>query len=271
MTHIHVPDGVLPLWLWLAGWVATLVLLTVASRVAGRDADVRRRVPLLAVLAAMMLVAMSSEIVPLAYHLNLTVVAGTLLGPALSPIAAFIVCVILALLGHGGVTVIGLNTLLIAAEMVVGGLLVRALIRALGRSRVPAAAAISTVITLALTTTLLVFVVALAGSASLSARESGALDPAQLRFSNPVSDGVFDVGLFSGGEDAHGAEAPGDAEQFSVRRFATIVFVLGPIGWVLEAFVTALVLGYIARVRPSLLWVRMPSRRQIAGDETEER
>ena len=120
MTHIHIPDGVLPLWLWLAGWLLTVAVLWLAGRV-GSTADARRRVPLLAVLSAMMLVAMSSEIVPLAYHLNLTVIAGTLLGPVLAPIAAFIVCVILALLGHGGITVIGLNTILIAAEMVLGG------------------------------------------------------------------------------------------------------------------------------------------------------
>ncbi len=201
MTHIHIPDGVLPLWLWLGGWVLTVLMLVVVGR-AGSDYEARRRVPLLAVLSALMLVAMSSEIVPLAYHLNLTVIAGTLLGPILSPIAAFIVCVILALLGHGGVTVIGLNTLLISAEMVIGGLLVRGLVRLLGRNRVPLAAGLGTVTTLAITTTLLVVVVALAGTSAATTRETGALDPGSLRFSNPLSDGVFRLGLFSGGEAA---------------------------------------------------------------------
>ncbi len=269
MTHIHIPDGVLPLWLWLGGWLLTLGVLWVAGR-AGAGAESRRRVPLLAVLSAMMLVAMSSEIVPLAYHLNLTVIAGTLLGATLSPIAAFIVCVILALLGHGGVTVIGLNTLLISAEMIVGGLLVRTFIRALGRGRVPLAAALATVVTLAVTTAMLVGVVALAGAGSATARETGALDPGSLSFSNPVSDGVFSLGLFSGGE-APPAGAPAAAEQISVARFATVVFVLGPIGWALEALVTALVLGYVARVRPSLLWAPVPGRARPAGNESEER
>ena len=68
-----------------------------------------------------MLVGMSSEIIPIAYHINLTVLAGILLGPWLSIISAVIVNVMLALLGHGGVTVIGLNTLVISTEMIAGG------------------------------------------------------------------------------------------------------------------------------------------------------
>ncbi len=269
MTHIHIPDGVLPLWLWLGGWLLTLGVLWVAGR-AGSGAESRRRVPLLAVLSAMMLVAMSSEIVPLAYHLNLTVIAGTLLGTALSPIAAFIVCVILALLGHGGVTVIGLNTLLISAEMVIGGAMVRTFIGLLGKRRVPLAAGLATIVTLAVTTAMLVGIVALAGTTSATSRETGALDPGSLRFSNPVSAGVFKLGLFSGGE-APATPAAQAAGQVSVARFATVVFVLGPIGWALEAIVTALVLGYVARVRPSLLWPRVERRIRLPGDESEER
>ncbi len=60
--------------------------------------------------------------------MNLTVIAGVLLGPVLSVIAAFIVEVVLAMLGHGGVTVLGLNTLMISAEMVLGWALFRALV-----------------------------------------------------------------------------------------------------------------------------------------------
>ena len=108
-----------------------------------------------------------------------------LLGPVLSVIAAFIVEVVLAMLGHGGVTVLGLNTLMIAAEMVLGWALFRGLIAVLGRQRVRAAAGIATVLTLATTTTLLVVLVALAGGGAATARETGALDPATLTFANP--------------------------------------------------------------------------------------
>ena len=260
MTHIHIPDGVLPTWLWVTGWVAALLLLWLSAK-ASSDIEARRRVPLLAVIASVMLVTMSSEIVPLAYHLNLTVVAGVLLGPALSPIAAFVVVLILALLGHGGITVVGLNTILIAAEMLRGAALFRAFVRVLGRPRVRTAAFASTVLTLAVTTALLVAVVGVAGTVGATSRETGALDPGTLTFANPFSEGVFQSGLFgeAGGEAPAPAPAPppapaAEGAEFSVARFAAVVFVLGPIGWVLEAFIASLVLGYVARVRPSLLW-----------------
>ncbi|NTU71275.1 MAG: hypothetical protein HGB10_05600 [Coriobacteriia bacterium] len=246
MSHIHLPDGVLPTWLWVLGWAAALALVFVAGRLAERD-DVRRKVPLLAVVSALMLVAMSSEIVPLAYHINLTVVAGVLLGPVLSVIAAFIVEVVLAMLGHGGVTVLGLNTLMIAGEMIVGWALVRGML-ALMPTRVRPATFIATVLALATTTTLLVGLVALSGSARATERETGALDPATLTFANPLSGGVFATGLFAGGEEAEAGAAP-----ISVTRFAAVVYTLGPLGWVLEGLISAWILGYIARVRPSLL------------------
>jgi len=269
VSHIHIPDGVLPLWLWLSGWVLALVLVAIAGRVAER-AEVRRKVPLLAVIAGLMLVAMSSEVIPIAYHINLTVVAGVLLGPALSIIAAFIVEVVLAMLGHGGVTVLGLNTLMISAEMIAGWALFSAMVRMLGRDRVRWAAAISTVVTLALTTTLLVGIVALAGGGIAASRETGALDPATMSFANPLSGGVFRAGLFAGGEEpvagasgepaagATGAETgspPAESDtSLSVKRFALVVYTLGPVGWLLEALISAWILGYIASVRPGLLW-----------------
>lgn len=252
MSHIHIPDGVLPLWLWASGWLIALLWVFVAGRLAERT-DVRRKVPLLAVVSALMLVAMSSEIVPLAYHVNLTVVAGVLLGPVLSVIAAFIVEVVLAMLGHGGVTVLGLNTLMVATEMVLGWLLFRGCVLVLSRQRARAATVIATVLTLAATTTLLVGLVALAGTGAATARETGALNPATMTFANPLSGAVVRAGLFSGGEqEPEGGED--SASALSVGRFAAIVYTLGPLGWLLEALISAWVIGYVARVRPGLVW-----------------
>jgi cobalt/nickel transport system permease protein len=257
MSHIHIPDGILPVWLWASGWAVSLIVLWIASRRAER-ADVRRKVPLVAVISALVLIAMSSEIVPIAYHVNLTVVAGALLGPQLAIVAAFVVQVALALLGHGGVTVIGLNVIMTAAEMILGWLLFRGFVKLLGRRRVRWAGALATVITLAVTTTMLVGVVALAGTGAAAARETGALDPNNLTFASPFGDGVVSIGLFSGGEPHAGEEPGGGGEgtsaPLSVRRFATVVYTLGPIGWLIEALVTAAVLGYVAHVRPSLLF-----------------
>lgn len=270
MSHIHIPDGVLPWWLWLAGWLVTAALLGLASRRATR-AGTRRAVPIIGAVSALVLVSMSSEIVPIAYHVNLTVIAGVLLGPWLGMIAAFIVVLVLALLGHGGITVVGLNTLVIATEIALGWALVRGGTRLFGIARVRPVAAVSTVLTLAITTTMLVGVVAIAGTGATT-REIGALDAETLEFRNPFSGGLFSIGLLGHGHEAeedHDVEAGhedegGDAHAdedahahgatLSVSRFAAVVYTLGPIGWLLEALVTAGVLGYVGRVRPSLLF-----------------
>jgi cobalt/nickel transport system permease protein len=264
MSHIHIPDGVLPAWLVAAGWVAALALVWYAARRA-RASDVRRKVPLLGVVAALVLVSMSTEVVPIAYHVNLTVIAGVLLGPWLGAIAAFIVVVFLALLGHGGVTVIGLNALMIAAEMALGWGLFRLLARLLGRRRVRWAAAVATVVTLAITTTLLVGLVALGGGGAATGRETGALDPASLTFANPFGGGLVSLGTLRGAEPAPAAPAA----PLSVARFAAVVYTLGPLGWLLEALVTASVLGYVARVRPQLVFggALAAPQRGPAGDE----
>lgn len=253
MSHIHIPDGVLPWWLWVPGWLLTLGLLSVASRFAVRG-ESRRAVPLVGAVSALVLVSMSSEIVPIAYHVNLTVIAGVLLGPWLGAVSAFVVVLVLALLGHGGVTVAGINTLIIASEMALGWALVRGAVRMLGAKHIRVLAGAATVLTLAITTTMLVGVVALAGSGA-TARETGALDTETLTFANPFSGGVISVGLLGGeheGESAeeHAAHAGG---TLSVARFAAVVYTLGPLGWLLEALVTAGILGYVARVRPSLV------------------
>lgn len=281
MSHIHIPDGVLPVWLWLSGWALALGLVFFAARRAPRT-RYRRAVPLLGVVSALMLVSMSSEIVPIAYHVNLSVLAGVLLGPYLGAVSAFIVVLTLAFLGHGGVTVVGLNTLVIASEVALGWALVRGGVRVLGRSRAPLVAGIATVLTLALSTSLLVGIVALAGTGAAS-RETGALDPETLEFKDPFSGRAVVIGLLSSEEhadeetggagqdagDGEGRPAPGEGRGLAVSRFAAVVFTLGPIGWVLEALVTAAIVGYVARVRPSLIFgdVVFEEHRPRYGDE----
>lgn len=273
MSHIHIPDGVLPVWLWLAGWLLTVGAVAIAARLSERS-EARRKVPLLGVVSALMLVAMSSEIVPLAYHVNLAVLGGIILGPVLSVVAAFIVELVLAMLGHGGVSVLGLNTVVIATEMIVGWSLFRLLVFAVGRRRVRPAAWTATVLTLALTTTMLVGIVWAGGSVAAS-RETGALDPTTLRFENPLAGGLFSAGLFSGGESDEDGEPQvenesADSSSLSVARFAAVVYTLGPIGWLLEGLMTAWIVGYVARVRPTLIFAGAladTARGVIPGDE----
>src|SRR4030067_494166 len=119
MSHIHLPDGVLPVWLWGSGLIVTLLVGMVLFRFSKKE-ELTRRLPLLGMMSAAMVLGASVEIVPIAYHVNLTVMSGILLGPSLIFLATLVVNVILALFGHGGITVIGLNTLILSIEGILG-------------------------------------------------------------------------------------------------------------------------------------------------------
>src|SRR3972149_1465646 len=119
MSHIHFPDGVLPVWLWASGFIVAILIGTILLRLTKKE-ELTRRLPLLGMMAAIMVLGASVEIVPIAYHVNLTVFSGILLGPSLIFLATFVVNVILALFGHGGITVIGLNTLTLSIEGILG-------------------------------------------------------------------------------------------------------------------------------------------------------
>lgn len=212
MSHLHLPDGILPLWLVLAGWLVTLAATLVDLRLASR-LDLRQSLPRLGFVSALMLLAMSAEILPLAYHLNLSVLAGILLGPAVGMLAALVVTLFLALLGHGGLTVVGLNAPLIGLEILLGSALFHGFLRL--RLSSPTAAALSTVIALATSTSAMVGVVWLSR-----------LDPAR---------------LLEHGNPAH------------FEAFVRLVYTLGSIGWALEALVTAGIVQYLCRVRPGLV------------------
>lgn len=217
MTHMHIPDGILPLWLWLSGFIVLLIALGF-SLFTLRAMDMKKKIPLLGALSAVMLVAMSLEILPIAYHINLSVVAGILLGPALGFVAALIANLILALMGHGGITVIGLNTILLGSEAVVG----HALFSLFG-NRFPVfwRAATATVLTLLVTTLLLIGIVAASN-----------MNPVQFL--------------------AHGGEHD-PAGRVSVSLFAVMAFSLGSLGWIIEAAITGFVLKFISKVKPGLL------------------
>ncbi len=218
MTHLHIPDGILPVGLWVLGLIV-MALAVGFSLFRLKGMDKAKKIPLLGAVSAVMLVAMSLEILPLAYHINLSVVAGILLGPALGFLAAFIANLMLALMGHGGITVIGLNTLLLGSEAVLGHTLFY-----LFKNRISVfwSAVIATVLTLFITTVALICIVALSH-----------IRPE----------------LMSHG-DEHGFLHDG---QVSVRTFAIMVLSLGSVGWIIEAAITGAVIRFISQVKPDLL------------------
>jgi cobalt/nickel transport system permease protein len=253
MSHIHIPDGVLPLWLVVAGWVITLALLFVIARRMS-EPEARRNLPVLGVVAAVMLVGMSTEFVPIAYHVNLTVLAGIILGPALGFVVAFVVDLILALFGHGGITVVGLNTLIIGAECALGYIFFRALLR-LWRARmksVAVPAAISVVLTLFISTWMLIGLVALANVDPGKARDTGALDATTLSFKNPFEEGVISNRVINPEKAVMGNFYIYDS-GINLQHFATAILLLGSIGWVLEALITAAIVQFVYTIRRDLI------------------
>lgn len=223
MTHLHLPDGVIP-WPWLLlGFALTGLLVIVAGRRIPRD-DLAARVPRVAVLSALMILGMSVPLGFIPFHMNLTVLAGILLGPWLGFVAGVAVNIILALMGHGGLTVIGLNSLVTGTEILLGALLFRALWRRFGAAGGGAAA---TALTLAVSFFLIIAAAALAGG---------------------------DLGLLR--EEAGEGHAPAAAPHGSREGLLTFAAAVSPIfaaGVGIEAAVVAAVAGYLARVRPELL------------------
>jgi len=221
-------------------------LALVSRRLRGGDRG--RQLPLLGVMAAVMLVGMSTEIVPIAYHANLSVLGGIVLGPALGFLAALIVNLMLALFGHGGITVVGLNTLVVGAEAVLGHYLFRGFWFLLGRrQRSPGtAAALATGLTLIMSTLLMIGIVGLS-NLDPTVQTGGSVE--NLSFRNPLEHGF--VASEFGGE--HGGTTAAASHPLDLASFARLVLILGLAGWVMEAALTGAIVGFVYKVRPDLV------------------
>jgi cobalt/nickel transport system permease protein len=236
MSHIHFPDGVLPLWLWGSGFILAIVIGAILFRLTKKEA-LTRRLPLLGMMAAVMVLGASVELVPIAYHVNLTVISGIILGPSLIFLATFVVNFILALFGHGGITVIGLNTLTLSIEGILGYHLFHLFWKLLKR--------------LTPATFLATFIALLIGVVSLGTSHYEELI-------HQEGEGIFEFHFLKEKEEHHSGEAA--EEKVNVRRFMAIVLPLGLIGWVLEGVITSLICRYIYRLRPDLLHLEKGSQ-----------
>lgn len=244
MTHLHLPDGVIP-WPWLAlGFALTAVLLALSGRRIPRQ-DLAARVPAAAVVAALMVLGMSVPLGFIPFHTNLTVLAGILLGPALGFVAAVAVNVILALMGHGGITVVGINSLITGFEVAAGALLFAALRRRLSPV---ASAAVATAATLVVSFALIVGAAALAGANPAALARGDEHDHAAGAPAAPQA-GAADHSDADHGEAGHGA---------SLGAFAAAVAPVFATGVAIESAAVAAVVGYLARVRPGLLYGSSP-------------
>ncbi|MEA4883812.1 MAG: energy-coupling factor ABC transporter permease [Clostridia bacterium] len=232
MSHLHIPDGVLPLAWILLGFILTGLGLGVSVLSLARR-DRARVVPRIAILSAIMILAMGLPIPVLNYHVNLTVLTGILAGPAEGFIAVFITNLFLALTAHGGITVLGLNTIVTGLEVVVGWALWRAFSRAIRRPF--AAAAVTTILALAVSTTAMLGIVrASQVNPSLLLHHHHESEEAHIPENEDLAD-----------EDHH--------DEGSFSTFAKVVYTAGAVGWVLEAVVVGSVTQFIAKARPEML------------------
>ncbi len=155
MSHIHIPDGIIPSFWWISGYILTAVMLFVLIKNIG-DKDMGRKVPLAGISAAIMLIGMSIPIGFIPLHFSLAVLIGILVGPSVGFIVVFTVNVIMALFGHGGITIVGINTLVIGSEVIIGYYI----FKTLAKNWTPTKAAVgATVIALLISLTMMVGIV----------------------------------------------------------------------------------------------------------------
>ncbi|HYA87275.1 MAG TPA: energy-coupling factor ABC transporter permease, partial [Nitrospirota bacterium] len=158
MTLMHMPDDVLSVWIRVLGFIL-MSLVMGFSLFWLRNMDMKKKIPLLGLLSATMLMGMSlpPELILSGYHINLPVVTGILAGAALGFLAAFIANPMLAFRGQGGISAIDFNRLLRGSETIYGHSLFYL------HKRLPAfwRAALATVGTLLVTTMVLTGFVAL--------------------------------------------------------------------------------------------------------------
>ncbi|MDI6799930.1 MAG: energy-coupling factor ABC transporter permease [Actinomycetota bacterium] len=236
MSHLHIPDGIIaPSWL-IIGFLITASLLGL-SLYKLKAVDLKNIVPKIGVLGAVMLLGMIVPLPILGYHLNLSVLAGIILGPFAAFISAFVVNLILALTGHGGITVVGLNALITGAEACFGFIFFRSLRRMIS---IKWAAFLTTFAALVLSTALMIGMVVMTGSSP------GDI----LHIHGPDGDESHEL------EEGHHDEEERDGDEYgeiSLINFAKIVVPLASIGWLIESFIIAEMVSFIGKVRPELI------------------
>ncbi len=111
---MHISDGVLSLPVVAAGWIITVALLVITLRWGERDKSIAEQIPKLSIMTGAFFVAslIHVSVGPTSVHLILNGLLGVVLG-VLSYPAMFIGLTLQALLfQHGGLTVIGVNTMI---------------------------------------------------------------------------------------------------------------------------------------------------------------
>lgn len=230
MSHIHLPDGALPGSIVFYGVLMACAMLVVATRQIRRH-NLAEYMPRMAFISALLLVVMSIPLGILPVHANLSVLAGAMLGPWLAIFSAFVVNLFLAFIGHGTTAMVGINTVVLAAEMIAGYLLVQLLMRVVSRQW---AGAIAVILTLALTGTTVFW-----GLSGLGVDIEAIVHHDHM--------------------DEHAIEEEHDEHHAWWALPAIIAAFIAP-SIIFETLLTFLILGLLVRVRPQLVEIRVQRR-----------
>ncbi len=234
MSHIHIPDGIIPPFLWIAGYLITIAIIFMIIRKINPE-EARKKIPFTGLAAAIMLIGMSVPLFIIPVHLSLAVLTGILVGPSLGFLAVFAVNITLALFGHGGITVAGINTLVIGSEVLIGYYLFNAL-----KNRISLFGG-------AFMATVLAVMVSLSMMVGLVAYTAGVAEA--LPHGN---DEHHDCAFHTEDHEEEISHAVEGVSYFFFSGWAAL-FMIVTAGLVLEASATGLIIRYFSKVRPDLL------------------
>jgi cobalt/nickel transport system permease protein len=246
MSHIHLPDGVLPPVWWISAYIVCFIIIWLLVRRLKGD-EVRRKIPYAGVMGALMLIFMSVPLGVIPVHLSLAVLSGILAGPSLGFIAAFVVNIFLAFMGHGGITVVGINTLILGSEVILGYYIFQALSRKLGNT---SSAVLSTILALLVSTVLMIGVVGTTVGLAEALPGSG-------HHHEVTEDIINDSTTIDGAhhnEDQHLHDAAASVSYLSFSGWTAIAIIL-LLGIFIESLVTGFIVRFFSRVRPDFIQV----------------
>lgn len=111
MAHLHLPDGSIPLWTAALFYGIVIAMLGASVFILRRHKTEPKKRILAALLTAVVLIAMQIPIpLPGGFaHLSLVPLLGMLLNPPLAFLSVIVLNVFSAMIGHGGITTLGVN------------------------------------------------------------------------------------------------------------------------------------------------------------------
>ena len=239
--HIHIPDGILPVWLWALGLVITSIVLLIILPLLRKQTS---KIPLVGMLTAIALLVMSIPL-GLPVHINLMILIGIIAGGQWSLVIALLVNIILAFFGHGGITIIGLNTILLWIQALTGIFLFRLLARVVKNYFI--SASLSSFLSLALSFAMLIFIV---GASRVNPQEFIHHEESEHSFEESGDAGLDE---HRGAESANNHAEELDHTEISLLTFTSLSLPVAAVGILVESIITGFVVQFLSRVKPDLL------------------